>query len=135
MKSMASNTPVAWRGRITRNVNLVLPDRPACRRTTLRLNAKLKTVLRVLSEHRLLTVQTARAGRLRRSILNDLWRALAVGAAHRECVPALLKRPVIAPDHPRQARQRRAQLRLAPLTSVHLNFNLRDAPRACMRDA
>src|SRR5262245_44865489 len=110
--------------RFFHNVNLILHDRSACRRTTPRLNAMLKTVPRVLSEHYLLAVQPARTGGRRRSIFNNLRRALAVIAAHRECVPALLKLPVVAPDHPRQARQRRSQLRFAPLASVNLNFNL-----------
>src|SRR5262249_41433957 len=77
-------------------------------------NATLKTIPRVLSEHHAFAVQTACAGRRRRSLFNNLRRAGAVVAAYCELVPALLKGPVIAPNHPRQARQWRPQLRFAP---------------------
>lgn len=70
-------------------------------------SASLKTVPRVLSEHHALTVQTARPGRPHWSFLGDLRRAGAVVAAYGECVPSFLKRPVVTPDHPGQARQRR----------------------------
>src|SRR5262245_57571558 len=61
--------------------------------------------------------------------------AVSVNTSDRERVFAMLERPVVPPDNPREAGERCPESRLAPLTAVNLNFDLRDSASPGMGDA
>src|SRR5262245_3303368 len=87
------------------------------------------------SEHGRLAVQARGPARVRRRLFHNLGMAATVNTSDRERVFAMLERPVVPPDNPRQAGEWCPESRLAPLAVVNLNFDLRDSARPGMSDA
>src|SRR6266540_6287765 len=64
---------------------------------------------------------------MRRGLFDDLRTATSIKAPHRKRVLALLERPVVPPDNPRETREWCSQLRLPPFAAINLHLDLRDA--------
>src|ERR1700730_12693335 len=89
---------------------------------------------KVCSEHLSFTVKTSSATGFDRTGRGNLGRTVALVTTDAKRVFAMVERPFITPDDPRQVRQRCAQRGFLPGPVINLQFHLRDPTRTTVSD-